>query len=210
MIEDGMISALAAGLGPVKPLAHPALRMSGWLSLVAVIGAGLALVADMGQVRDRLMEVPDLRWALAGALLTSACAAFAAFELSVPGRSAWWIALPTPPAMLWLGASGFGCLRSWGLPGIAPANMHDAMGCVRFITLVSVPLSLLLLWMLRRACPLWPARTATMAGLAAAAAAASLLTLFHEHDASAVDLAMHIVAVAAVVVTSRVAGVAVI
>ena len=65
-------------------------------------------------------------------------------------------------------ASGLGCLRSWGLPGLAPADMHQAMGCVRFITLVSVPLSLLLLWMLRRGCLLWPGRTAAIAGLAAA------------------------------------------
>ena len=84
--------------------------------------------------------------------------------------------------------------------------MHDAMGCATFIVLMSVPISAALLLMLRRAAPLWPGRVAAMGGLAAAAAAASLLTLFHPHDASAVDLVVHILAVGAVMLGSRASG----
>ncbi|WP_379039843.1 DUF1109 domain-containing protein [Methylobacterium marchantiae] len=53
-----------------------------------------------------------------------------------------------------------------------------------------MPLSILL--MLRRACPLNPNLTAALGGLAAAAAA--LLVPFHPHDATATDLAVHLVA----------------
>ena len=45
-----------------------------------------------------------------------------------------------------------------------------------------------------------------MAGLAAAAAAATLLALVHPFDASAVDLAVHVGAVLAVVAVNRALG----
>jgi hypothetical protein len=206
MSADTLIDALAADLRPVNRLRAPAVRALGWLAVVMLLAAGLMTVANMHAVMDRMAEAPDLRWAAVGSTLTAIVAGIAAFELSVPGRSAWWVLTPAPSALLWLSASGWGCLRSWDWPGLVPATMNDAMGCVGFITLVSVPLSILLFWMLRRACPLWPGRVAAMAGLAAAAAAASLLTLFHPHDASAVDLIMHVVAVGAVVAVSRAAA----
>jgi hypothetical protein len=204
--EDSLIAALAADLRPVRRLWHPAARAAAWGAGVLALGLALSMVADMAAVRLRLAEGPDLRWAMIGSVLTAGCAALAAFELSVPGRSAWWMALPLPTAALWLAASGWGCLRGWGIPGIAPADMHDAMGCATFIVLMSVPISAALLLMLRRAAPLWPGRVAAMGGLAAAAAAASLLTLFHPHDASAVDLVVHILAVGAVMLGSRASG----
>jgi hypothetical protein len=205
MNEDQVIAALAADLRPVQRLPGPVWRAFGWLVLVAALGSALASGSDLPAMHQRLAEAPDLCWATAGSMLTAICAVLAAFELSVPGRSVWWSALPLPPALLWLSASGWGCLRSWAIPGVAPADMAVAMSCVSFIALVSVPLSVALLWMLRRACPLWPGRTAAMAGLAAAAAAASLLTLFHQHDASAVDMLMHVLAVSLVVIVSRLA-----
>ena len=58
-----------------------------------------------------------------------------------------------------------------------------------FIVFVSVPLAVALVLMLRRACPLRPGLTATLGGLASAAAAATLLNLFHPFDVAATDLA---------------------
>ena len=78
------------------------------------------------------------------------------------------------------------------------------MHCVLFIVLVSVPLSALLIVLLRRAAPLRPRRVAALGGLAAAAAAASLLTLFHPEDVSFIDLVMHAAAVALVVVANEI------
>ena len=51
-----------------------------------------------------------------------------------------------------------------------------------------------------------PPLTATMAGLASAAAAATLLNFFHPFDAAVGDLAMHSVAVLIVVAAARAVG----
>jgi hypothetical protein len=45
--------------------------------------------------------------------------------------------------------------------------------------------------------------TAAIAGLAAAAAAATLLNFFHPYDAAATDLMVHVLAVALVIVANR-------
>lgn len=206
MRDDALIAALVDGLEPVRPLRRPAVRAAGWLAAVLLLGVALAGLADVGAVRERMAEAPDLRLAMLGSALTAGVAVLAAFELSVPGRAGWWLAAPVPAVALWFGASGWGCLRGWIWPGLVPASLKDTLECVRFIALVSVPLSALLLWMLSRACPLWPGRATGMAGLAAAAASASLLTLFHPFDASVVDLLMHGAAVLVVVGVCRLVG----
>ena len=66
-----------------------------------------------------------------------------------------------------------------------------------------MPLSALLIVMLRRACPLQPGSTALIAGLAAAAAAATLLNFFHPFDAAATDLSVHAFVVALVILANR-------
>ena len=206
MREDALIAALAKDLRPVRRLWAPPVRMLVWLLAVLVMAGGAAWLADMDAVRARMAEAPDLRYSLLGSVLTAGVAGLAALELSVPGRSGWWVAAPVLPGVLWFGASGWGCLEAWRWPGLTEVTFGESVGCVRFITLASVPLSLVLLWLLRRACPLWPGRVAAMGGLAAAAAAASLLVLFHAYDSSALDLVMHAVAVGVVVGGCRVVG----
>ena len=68
-----------------------------------------------------------------------------------------------------------------------------------FILGVSIPLSLVLMLMLRRGFSLQPKLAAAMAGLAAAAAAATLLNFVHPYDAAAVDLLVHAFAVVVVI-----------
>ena len=46
--------------------------------------------------------------------------------------------------MLWVGASGFGCLRVWVAPQSHVAVMGEARDCLMFIVSLSVPLSALL------------------------------------------------------------------
>ena len=79
-------------------------------------------------------------------------------------------------------------------------------GCFVFLMSVSLPLSALVILMLRRACPLRPNLTAALGGLAAAAAAAALLVPFHPHDITATDLLVHLVAVGSVVGLNSIAG----
>ena len=137
--------------------------------------------------------------AVAGSTLTAVFGAIAVFELSLPDRSAGWALLPLPSLSVWIGASGLGCMRSWALPEVHSASMGETGVCFSFIILVSLPLSVATAVMVRRAYPLRPGLTATVAGLTVAAAAATLLNFFHPYDASAEDLVVHLVAVALVV-----------
>jgi hypothetical protein len=204
--HDRLIGALAADLQPVRPLRPPPLRAFIWLMLVALVAAGLALFANLPAMWHRIILVPDMWLAVLGSIATAATAALAAFELSLPDRSRAWALLPLPPLALWIGASGLGCLRAYVLPGTHVAAMSEARDCLIFIIGLSVPLSAALIVMLRRACSLTPALTATMAGLASAAAAATLLNFFHPYDAAATDLLVHLVAVGIVVAAVRAFG----
>lgn len=198
-----LIDRLAADLRPVRRLPPPAARAAAWMLAVAALGAAMAWFADLEAVSTRLAGAADLRLATLGSALTAPLAALAAFQLAVPGRPRRWALLPLPAALLWLGASGAGCLRVWAAGGGGGGRDLD---CVAFILATSLPLSLLLVAMLRRACPLRPGPTAALGGLAAAAAAATLLVLHHPVEATFLDLGLHAAAVAAVVLASRAWG----
>lgn len=204
--NDRLIGALAANLRPVRPLPSPALRTLIWLMFVAAIALVLTIFANLPAMWHRLTATSDMALAVLGSMATMATAAFAAFELSLPDRSRAWALLPLPAAALWVGASGFGCLRAYVLPGTHVAAVGEARDCLVFIVGLSVPLSAALFVMLRRGYSLAPPLTAAMAGLAAAAAAATLLNFFHPFDAAATDLAMHAVAVATVIAAAQAIG----
>lgn len=174
---DRLIGALAADLQPVRSLLPPALRTLLWLLLVAAVAAALATFANVSATWHRLSAVSDMWLAALGSIATMATAAFAAFELGLPDRSRSWALLPLPAAMLWVGASGLGCMRGVLLPGTLAAAPRETLHCLLFIVGLSVPLSAAFMVMLRRGYSLAPPLTAAMAGLAAAAAAATLLNL---------------------------------
>jgi hypothetical protein len=203
--HDALIDALGAQLTPVRRLPPPWLRTLGWLAVVAGIAAVLLARHGAGAMLHRWQAAPDLCLAACGAVVTAITAALAAFALAVPGRSVRWAWLPVPSAVIWIAASGMGCLRAH-IPGMAVLDMHEANHCLIFIISFSIPLSGLLVWLLRRACPLRPVLTAVIVGLASAAASASLLEIIHNVDAAASDLVMHALAVAIVVVANMVMG----
>lgn len=204
--HDDLIASLGADLAPVRRLRPPWLRTLGWLAVVAGIALGLFARYGAAPMLARWAGAPDLGWAGLGAVLTAVTAAWAAFALAVPGRRATWAWLPLAPALLWIGASGLGCLRQWVAPATHIATAHEAGDCLFFIIGFSIPLSALLVVLLRRACPLRPVLAAVLVGLASAAASASLLEICHAFDAAATDLAMHIVAVALVVAANAAMG----
>jgi hypothetical protein len=204
--HDRLIATLGAELAPVRRLRPPWLRTLGWLAVVALIAVLLLAHYGATPMLARWAGAPDLGWAGLGAVLTAVAAAWSAFALGVPGRRTAWAWLPLAPALLWIGASGMGCLRSWVAPATHVASAHEAGDCLFFIIGFSVPLSALLIVLLRRACPLRPVLTAMLVGLASAAASASLLEICHAFDAAATDLLMHAVAVAAVVAANAALG----
>ena len=204
--NDRLILDLAADLRPVRRLWPPLWRALIWLAVLVALALGLAAFANLDAVWRRISAAPDLWLAVVGSSMTAVLAAIAAFELSLPDAPRAWAALPLPAALLWVAASGFGCLRGWVAPQSHVAVMSETRDCLMFIVFLSVPLSALLLTMLRRAYPLYPGLTAVIAGLAVAAAAATLLNFFHPYDAAATDLVVHAVAVGLVIAANRALG----
>jgi hypothetical protein len=205
-LHDQLIRGLAADLRPVRRLRPPLFRALAWFAVLLALAIGLAAFANLDAAWQRISAAPDLWLAVIGSTLTAILAAIAAFELSLPDAPRAWAALPLPAAVLWVAASGFGCLRVWVAPQSHVAVMSEARDCLMFIVFLSVPLSALLFVMLRRACPLYPGLTAAIGGLAVAAAAATLLNFFHPYDAAATDLVVHALAVALVVAANRMLG----
>lgn len=201
--HEHLIDELAGGLRPVRRLLPPWTKALGWLAAVAAAALLLAPFADFDQLSRRLAAVPDMWLAVVGSTLTTLLAAVAAFQTSLPDRGPRWALLPFPAALLWIGASGLGCLRSSVVPGTHPASMDESGACLMFIVGISLPLSLLMLGMLRRTYSLRPGLTAALGGLAAAAGAATLLNFCHPYDASAIDLSVHAIAVLVVVLANR-------
>jgi hypothetical protein len=196
--NERLIHDLATDLVPVRRLRAPSVRAFTWLSAVVAIAITLAIIADLSALGHRLSAAPDMWLSVTGSTLTAILAAIAAFQLSLPDARRTWALLPLPAALLWITASGVGCLRTWLVPGTHAADLSEARDCLVFIVGLAVPLSALLFIMLRRACPLQPELTALIAGLASAAAAATLLNFFHPFDPAVTDLAVHVFAVAIV------------
>jgi hypothetical protein len=204
--NDRLIRALAADLTPIRRLAPPVVRALSWLIIVGAIALALASVSDVGAMSRRLMAAPDMWLAAIGSLVTAVLAAVAAFQLNLPDRKPAWALLPLPAAVFWITASGIGCLRSWLVPETHPASLEEAETCLTFILGLSVPLSALLIIMLRRGYSLRPNLTSVIGGLACAAAAATLLNFIHPYDATATDLTVHAFAVAIVILANAIFG----
>src|SRR3974390_2816787 len=204
--HERLIRNLASDLGPVRRLRPPIVRALGWLAVVAATAIILAMFANVSAMEHRLVAAPDMWLAVIGSVLTAILAVIAAFQLSLPDASRAWAMVPLPAALFWIIASGVGCSRVWIVPGTHVADLSEARDCLIFIIGLSLPLSALLIVMLRRACPLLPGLTAAIAGLAAAATAATLLNFFHPFDAAATDLAVHALAVALVIAANKAFG----
>ncbi len=204
--HDSLIHALGAELAPVRRLRSPLQRAIGWTLLLALLAMLLARHYGLTPMLTRWAGAPDLAWAGLGAVSTAIVAGWVAFSLGVPGHSVRRAWLVLPPALLWIGASGMGCLREWIAPDTAVASLAQTHGCFEFILAFSLPLSVLMVGLLRRAYPLRPVLAAVMIGLASAAASASLLEICHEFDAAATDLAMHTLAVSLVIGANALCG----
>ena len=205
-LNGRLVQALGADLRPVRRLAPPSLRVLTWLTTLGAVALALAMVSDLAAMMHRLMAAPDMWLAAMGSLLTTVFAAMAAFELSLPDRKAAWALLPLPALLLWIGASGMGCLRTWSTADADPMPLDQPAHCLIYILGMSLPLSLILILMLRRGFSLRPNLTAIIGGLACASAAATLLNLIHPYDAAATDLAVHAFAVIIVIIANTIFG----
>ena len=204
--NDRLIRMLATDLTPVCRLASPTLRVLAWLALVVGIAAGLIMAYDVAPMLREFSTSFDLCTAAVGSTFTAVLASVAAFQLSLPDRKPGWAMLPLPAAVLWISANAIGCLGPWAAVAAGTTTFGGTDDCLFFILGVSMPLSILLMFMLRSGYSLRPNLTSTLCGLASGAASATLLYFVHPHDATATDLAVHAFAVCAVVLANRIFG----
>ena len=179
-----LIDALVECATPVRRLRPPLVRGALWLALAAFI---LALLAIGHGVRADLAErlhQPVFVVSIAAALATGVLAAVAAFMVSLPDRSQWWLALPAPALAVWVGTIGYGCLTDWVVIGPDGVRFGETLRCFATLVLTSVPLAIALAVMLRYAALLRPGAVTLAGALAVAAITSSALSLFHDLDAT--------------------------
>ncbi len=183
-----IIDSLVANAAPVRRLRPPVARAAGWLLFAALMLALLAVSHDVRPDLALRLRQPEFVIGVAASLATGVLAAIASFLLSIPDRSRAWLLLPLPALFVWVSTLGYGCLINWVSlqPGSLPFG--EEAGCFALLVLTGVPLSLAMLIMLRHAALLAPTRVAISGGLAVAAVTATALSIFHDHDASAIIL----------------------
>ncbi|MDR6292690.1 MULTISPECIES: DUF1109 domain-containing protein [Inquilinus] len=196
---DDLIAQLAAEVRPVRPLRPPLQRALFWLA-IAVVVIGI-VVAAVGIRPDFMEEMGETHYQLewAGALLTGVLSAIAAFHVSLPDRPRAWALLPLPGLAFWLFSIGYGCMTDWVRLGPQGFAFGTSFFCFRSILLISLPLSVALLVMLRFAGSVRPVATIASAMLAASALSACGVSMFHGDEATLMVLVWHGGAVALLV-----------
>ncbi len=196
---SALIERLSSQAVPVNPLLSPWLRATALLVPVLGLIAAIALLSgNPTRVTDHLSD-PVFTLALAGSLLTGISAFFAAFMLSVPGRTESWGWLPAAPAAIWLTASTMQCYQHVEEYGIHDYSPFASADCFVFILMVGTPIAVAAHFLLRRALSTNLIGVTALAGLAAATLAAALLAFFHPAGTDPVDFITHVVAVGALV-----------
>ncbi len=202
-----LIEELARRAEPVAPIASPLRRTLAWALAAAVL---IALVATAFGDRAHpwlILTAPGQSLEFFGSVLTGLFAAYAAFQISVPGRSGSWAWLPLLPASLWLGGIGVGCLENYALMGLAAFDFQTHSGaCARAILVLSLPLALVMALMVRHAGVIRPGPTAMLAALSAAALSSAGVSLFHSGETSLMSLVWHGGMVALLSLASLAAG----
>ncbi|MBU6456061.1 MAG: DUF1109 family protein [Bradyrhizobium sp.] len=188
MKTSDLIAALAKDLPPVRRLRPPLVRAACWLAVAFVVVALLAVAQGIRQDLAARLHDPAFAVSMAASLLTGVLAALAAFQVSLPDRSRLWLLLPLPALVLWLSNIGYQCLTQWIGIGPEGVTMGEAARCFATLVLTGLPLSLMMLVMLRYTALLHPTAAILMGSLAVAAITASALSLFHAIDASAMIL----------------------
>jgi hypothetical protein len=195
-----LIERLCADAVPVRRPRPPLVRLALWLLFAGVVVLALAALQGIRPDLALRLRQPTFAGALVGSLLTGALAAMAALQLSLPDRSRLWALLPVPALLLWISTIGYGCLTNWVRLEPDAIRLGTMLECVATLALASLPLSLVLMVMLRHAARLYPTMVAMMGGLASAGMAATALSLVHELDASAMVLLWNLGAAALIVV----------
>lgn len=204
---DRLIAQLAAHAQPVRPLPSPLRRTALWAMLAAAMIAMIAAAYGPRAGLHAELSRPSAMLEWISSIATSLFAAYAAFQISVPGRAAAWQWLPLPPLLLWLGGLGWGCMQDYAQIGREALVVDsDSAECAIAITVTSLPLGMLMLVMVRHAGIIRPAATAMLAALSAAALSAAGVSLHHSGENALMTLLWHLGAVLLLSLVCRLLG----
>lgn len=202
-----LIDQLAGSAKPVAPIASPLRRTLAWALAASVMVAIASATWGTQQHALRTLSDPGAAIQWFGSVFTGLFAAYAAFQISVPGRSGSWAWLPILPLGLWLGGIGLGCLEDYARMGLAAFSFQShSGGCARAILLMSLPMGLVMALMVRHAGVLRPAATLMLATLSAAALSSAGVSMFHNGETSLMSLLWHGGIVATLSLASLAAG----
>jgi hypothetical protein len=195
-----LIDQLAARATRVRPLPPPSRRAVRWLAFVVAVIAAMTMVIGPRPDLLEAMSSPATAIEWIASALTGLSAAYAVFQVSVPGHSKRWAWLPIAPLAVWIGGLGLGCLGDWWRMG-SQAFVLEAHGadCFAAIVMISLPLILILLLMVRHAGVVRPVPTVLLGVLSAAALSAAGVSLVHRGDTALMVLVWHIGAIALLV-----------
>lgn len=183
-----LIQSLAANAAPVKRLRPPLLRAVLWLLLAALLMGSLAIVHGVRpQFAERMQDAVFVTGMMAS-LLTGILATIATFLISLPDRSRLWLLLPAPPLLVWLSNIGYQCLAGWVSLPPGAVTVEAASSCFATLVLTSLPLSLVMLVMLRYVALLRPVSVILVGSLAVSAITSTALSIFHPLDATVMVL----------------------
>ena len=183
-----LIDSLVECATAVRRLRPPVARATLWLAFAGIV---FVLIAVGHGVRTDLLarlDAPKFAATVGAALATGMLATIAAFMISLPDRSQWWLLLPVPALAMWFTTIGYGCFADWVSPGPEGIRFGEEVRCFALLVLTSVPLAIVLVAMLCYAALLRGGAVAVMGGLAVAAMTATALSLFHDHDATVLIL----------------------
>jgi len=174
---DALIAHLADRLMPVGPYRSSSRRWALWMMLACAGVAAISLVYWLTTDLSGVTRYPRFWVEWGAAIATAVSASLSAFLLGQPDRSKLWGLMPVAPFGVWIASLADGCAAA-----LAPADgqvvFYQSFYCVRFISLVSAPLILGLLYQIRHAVAFRPHLTAGMAALGMAALAAAGLMTF--------------------------------
>lgn len=188
---ERLIRELAADARPVRLLAPAWQRSLRWLLASVPPVVLLALAMGWRGTPPSDMASAAGAWSWWGSLCTGLLATYAVFQVSVPGRAAGWAWLPLPAVLAWFAGMGWASLAPPASHPIALPDVLQGWHCALAITVVSVPMLLAMLIVVRHAGVARPLPTALLAMLGATGLSSAVVSLRHGHEQALATLVCH-------------------
>jgi hypothetical protein len=200
---EDLIVHLASSASPVRRLASPHVRLARWLGSALAVAA-LAVVA-IGPRADLMAAAtrPAFAFSLLALVAATVGGAAVAFQLSVPGaeRSAWQRGMAIAAMLVWP------CVWLAVMAAEGPgAGRRFHVACAIEIATLGVLGGWSLTMMVRRAAPLRPGWTATLASVGAVALASAATQVICPIDAPGHQLVGHVLVAAIVAAVAAFGG----